>query len=163
MSEGSSRSLRRVALVAPRKLKAFFGGASGGMQGGPRRGRSPITGPTLPRAAQASQLRRRAKQSARRAETIKRTSLAVRLNRAPRRRPNFAGWRNREPEGQNQSKEHPPPCGEIARRAGVPTSPEGETECPKGRKGMRESGARACQADLRKPDFFGLPASKFGF
>ena len=69
------------------------------MQGGPRRGRSPITGPTLPRAAQASQLRRRAKQSARRAETIKRTSLAVRRNRAPHRRPNFAGRRTPLPEG----------------------------------------------------------------
>ena len=69
------------------------------MQGGPRRGRSPITGPTLPRAAQASQLRRRAKQSARRAETIKRTSLAVRRNRAPHRRPNFAGRRPPLPEG----------------------------------------------------------------
>ena len=53
--------------------------------------------------------------------------------------------------------------GIIPRRAGVPTSPGGETECPKGRKGMRESGARACQADLRKPDFFGLTASKSGF
>ena len=30
-------------------------GASGGMQGGPRRGRSPITGPALPHAAQAAQ------------------------------------------------------------------------------------------------------------
>ena len=29
-------------------------GASGGMQGGPRRGRSPITGPALPHAAQAA-------------------------------------------------------------------------------------------------------------
>ena len=54
-SEGSSRSYGRVALVALRKLKAFLGGASGGMQGGPRRGRSPITGPALLRAAQASQ------------------------------------------------------------------------------------------------------------
>ena len=30
-------------------------GASGGMQGGPRRGRSPITGPALPHAEQAAQ------------------------------------------------------------------------------------------------------------
>ena len=43
------------ALAVLRNLKTFFGGASGGMQGGPRRGRSPITGPTLLRAAQASQ------------------------------------------------------------------------------------------------------------
>ena len=44
--------------ACPRHLKEvenLLGGASGGMQGGPRRGRSPITGPTLPRAAQASQ------------------------------------------------------------------------------------------------------------
>ena len=53
--EGSSRSKSRVALAVLRKLKTFFGGASGGMQGGPRRGRSPITGPTLPHSAQASQ------------------------------------------------------------------------------------------------------------
>ena len=55
MSEGSSRSYSRVALAVLRKLKAFLRGCFGGMQGGPRRGRSPITGPTLPRAAQASQ------------------------------------------------------------------------------------------------------------
>ena len=43
------------ALAAQGMLITLFGGASGGMQGGPRRGRSPITGPTLLRAAQASQ------------------------------------------------------------------------------------------------------------
>ena len=43
------------ALATQRKLKTFLGGAPGGMQGGPRRGRSPITGPALPCAAQASQ------------------------------------------------------------------------------------------------------------
>ena len=32
------------------------GGASGGLQGGPRRGRSPITGPALPHAAQAAKI-----------------------------------------------------------------------------------------------------------
>ena len=56
--QGEGRKLPQLvprALAASRKLKAFLGGASGGMQGGPRRGRSPITGPTLPRAAQASQ------------------------------------------------------------------------------------------------------------
>ena len=35
-SEGSSRSKRRVALATSRKLKTLFGGASGGMQGGPK-------------------------------------------------------------------------------------------------------------------------------
>lgn len=58
------------ALAVLRNLKIFFGGASGGMQGGPRRGRSPITGPTLPHAAQASQLRRTANSRARRAAKI---------------------------------------------------------------------------------------------
>ena len=43
------------ALATQRKLKTLLGGAPGGMQGGPRRGRSPITGPALPCAAQASQ------------------------------------------------------------------------------------------------------------
>ena len=55
------------ALAVLRKLKTLLGGAPGGMQGGPRRGRSPITGPALPCAAWASQLRRRAKPHARRA------------------------------------------------------------------------------------------------
>ena len=53
--EGSSRSNCRVALATLELLKIPLGGASGGMQGGPRRGRSPITGPALLRAAQASQ------------------------------------------------------------------------------------------------------------
>ena len=54
-SEGRKLPQRKTrALAVLRKLKTLFRGASGGMQGGPRRGRSPITGPTLPRAAQAS-------------------------------------------------------------------------------------------------------------
>ena len=45
-----------IALATLRKLKTSLGGCfGGGMQGEPRRGRSPITGPALPRAAQASQ------------------------------------------------------------------------------------------------------------
>ena len=44
------------ALATPTEIESFSQrGASGGMQGGPRRGRNPITGPTLPHAAQASQ------------------------------------------------------------------------------------------------------------
>ena len=39
------------ALAAQGMLMTLLGGAPGGMQGGPRRGRSPITGPALPRAA----------------------------------------------------------------------------------------------------------------
>ncbi len=64
------------------------------MQGGPRRGRSPITGPALPRAAQASPT---------------------------------------SPEGETQC-----PQGrrnETSRTAQAsPTSPEGETQCPEGSK-----------------------------
>ena len=71
-SEGGKLPKHRTrALDVLRKLKTFLGGASGGMQGGPRRGRSPITGPALPCAAQASQLRRRAKLHAHRAENSK--------------------------------------------------------------------------------------------
>ena len=48
-SEGGKLPKHRTrALDVLRKLKTFLGGASGGMQGGPRRGRSPITGPALP-------------------------------------------------------------------------------------------------------------------
>ena len=43
-------------------------GASGGMQGGPRRGRSPITGPALPHAAQAAKTTEMKKLRARRAQ-----------------------------------------------------------------------------------------------
>ena len=101
-SEGGKLPQRKTrALATLRKLKAFLGGASGGMQGGPRRGRSPITGPTLPHAAQASQLRR---------------------GRIP------------VPAGQKNQRMLPRRAGEIARRAGVPTSPGGESPCPQGRK-----------------------------
>ena len=76
-SEGGKLPQRKTrALVVLRKLKTLLGGASGGMQGGPRRGRSPITGPALLRAAQASQLCRRAKRRARRAAKIKELIIA---------------------------------------------------------------------------------------
>ena len=39
----------------PGETENALRGCFGGMQGGPRRGRSPITGPALPHAAQASQ------------------------------------------------------------------------------------------------------------
>ena len=84
-SEGEKLPKHRTrALDVLRKLKTFLGGASGGMQGGPRRGRSPITGPALPYAAQASQLRRMAKLHARRAETQKQSSPLMKLKHAPR-------------------------------------------------------------------------------
>ena len=44
------------ALATPTEIESFSQrGASGGMQEGPRKGCSPIIGPTLPHAAQASQ------------------------------------------------------------------------------------------------------------
>ena len=76
-SEGSSRSRGRAALAELRKQenptglpgvsadvawradgiwKARRGCFGGGLQGGPRRGRSPITGPALPHAAQAAKI-----------------------------------------------------------------------------------------------------------
>ncbi len=87
------------------------------MQGGPRRGRSPITGPTLPHAAQASltspegeiqcpQGRNNQKNSPRRAGEIARRAGV----------PNFAGGRNQAPAGQQcrpQKREQtsrPAPC-----------------------------------------------------
>ena len=78
--------------ACPRHLKEvenLLGGASGGMQGGPRRGRSPITGPTLPRAAQASQSPVRRKIPCPKGRKIK-VSLPRNAKRArtPRRRPN---------------------------------------------------------------------------
>ena len=75
-SEGSSRSRGRAALAELRKQESPTGlpgvsadvawradgiwkarrGCFGGLQGGPRRGRSPITGPALQHAAQAAKI-----------------------------------------------------------------------------------------------------------
>ena len=80
-SEGSSRSRGRAALAELRKQESPTGlpgvsadvawradgiwkarrGCFGGLQGGPRRGRSPITGPALPPAAQAARMKNREK------------------------------------------------------------------------------------------------------
>ena len=95
------------ALAALRKLKTLLGGASGGMQGGPRRGRSPITGPTLPHAAQASQAPPEGETQCPQGRRIQ----------SP-------------PPGRRNARR----IGGTARRAGVPTSPEGETPCPQGRR-----------------------------
>ena len=78
--------------ACPRHLKEvenLLGGASGGMQGVPRRGRSPITGPALPRAAQASQSPVGRKIPRPQGRKIK-GSLPrhAKRARAPRRRPN---------------------------------------------------------------------------
>ena len=93
--------------------KPFLGGASGGMQGGPRRGRSPITGPTLPLAAQASQLRRRAKR------------------RTPRRRSKL---RSRAKPSARRAEEtnHFRRAGQIAPRAALKTNKKGASlsACP---------------------------------
>ena len=82
------------ALAVLRNLKIFFGGASGGMQGGPRRGRSPITGPTLLRAAQASQSSARRIFPTRRAENSNRY-----VSPTPGRRPILAGRRYNHARG----------------------------------------------------------------
>ena len=59
-------------IAAPEKrlllVRVDSGGASGGMQGGPRRGRSPITGPALPHAAQAAKTREKKSRRARKAQ-----------------------------------------------------------------------------------------------
>ena len=41
------------------------------------------------------------------------------------------------PQGRNNQKNIPRRAGEITRRAGVPTSPEGESPCPQGSKNQR--------------------------
>ena len=102
------------------------------MQGGPRRGRSPITGPALPHAAQASQ-------TSPEGEMIcpkgRRNQLSTAVQAKPlaaqasqlRRRAKLCARRA-------EKTKHPRRIGRTARRAGVPTSPEGETPCPRGRK-----------------------------
>ena len=87
-SEGGKLPKHRTrALDVLRKLKTFLGGASGGMQGGPRRGRSPITGPALPRAAQASQTLPGGETQCPKGRKNQRIIPPVRRNRVPRRRP----------------------------------------------------------------------------
>ncbi len=85
---------RGSCVAAPEKGKQLVrvgqGGASGGMQGGPRRGRSPITGPALPPAAQAAQTTEKEKPPCPQGTEIhaQRTgSVSMPLERPPRRRP----------------------------------------------------------------------------
>ena len=71
---------RGSCVAAPEKGKQLVRvgqrGASGGMQGGPRRGRSPITGPALPPAAQAAQTKIKKSPRARRAQQTPRKGQA---------------------------------------------------------------------------------------
>ena len=89
------------------------------MQGGPRRGRSPITGPTLPRAAQASQLSPKGEivcpQGSKNQRMIPAGEAKTRAAQAPQT----------SPDGETQCRRtakliFPTPGGENARRAGVP-------------------------------------------
>ena len=70
-SPSAARKLPKQKPRSPRGMSEAGkpqGGASGGMQGGPRRGRSPITGPALPPAAQAAQTKIKKSPRARRAQ-----------------------------------------------------------------------------------------------
>ena len=70
-SPSEARKLPEQKPRSPRKMSDVGKpqrGASGGMQGGPRRGRSPITGPALPHAAQAAQTTNKKGLRARRAQ-----------------------------------------------------------------------------------------------
>ena len=112
--------------ACPRNLmeaENLLGGASGGMQGGPRRGRSPITGPTLPRAAQASQSPVGEKLRARRAAD-QNSSLASRAH--PHAAQASQSPVRRKPRARRAARSKPiprlmgaPPC---PRRAGPPFS-----------------------------------------
>ena len=113
-SEGGKLPQHKTrALASLWQLKTFVGGASGGMQGGPRRGRSPITGPTLPRAAQASQAPPEGEAQC--PKGSKKRTLR-RRNRAPRRRPKL---RRRAKPSARRAAKNPRPGGEITRREGV--------------------------------------------
>ena len=70
-SPSAARKLPEQKPRSPRRMTKMGKpqrGASGGMQGGPRRGRSPITGPALPHAAQADKTTEVKKLRARRAQ-----------------------------------------------------------------------------------------------
>ena len=117
------------------------------MQGGPRRGRSPITGPALPCAAQASQ-------TSPEGETLcpqgrmNETSPAGQARVARRAGvPNFAGGRNPVPAGQDERN--------IPRRAGESSSPRRRPNIAGGQKiqittAAQAKTARAAQAQKNK-------------
>ena len=79
---------RGSCVAAPEKGKLLVRvgqrGASGGMQGGPRRGRSPITGPALPHAAQAAQTTEKKGRRARRAHKLSFKGQALFSSKRPR-------------------------------------------------------------------------------
>ena len=58
------------------------------------------------------------------------------------------------PKGQKKPIIHRR-AGETARRAGVPTSPEGETLCPQGRKNETSPPHRQNRTPRRRPNFAG--------
>ena len=123
-------------------------GASGGMQGGPRRGRSPITGPALP-PPEAAQTTIKKSPRARRAQklTLEGQSLLYFLQsarraysppcRAPRRRPKLC--RKAKPRARRAAKENVNPTRRTAthlaaRRAGVPNFAGWRNPVPEGQR-----------------------------
>ena len=125
------------------------------MQGGPRRGRSPITGPALPCAAQASQLRRRAKRRTRRAAKSKNSLPTGEITRRAGV-PIACQAKNAVPEGQ-QNKRITLPTGEITRRTGVPIACQAKNSVPDGQQKSKKKipAVEEKRAPRRRPNFAG--------
>ena len=141
--EGSSRSRCRVALAVFRKLKTLLGGGSGGMQGGPRRGRSPITGPALLHAAQASQISPDGEPSARRAARAKGSSLAGEAkSHAAQASQISPDGETPCPQGSKSQRIIPRRGGEIARRTGVQNFADRRNPVPAGQQNQKMTARR---------------------
>ena len=123
------------ALATLRKLKAPLGGWFGGDARGPRRGRSPITGPALLHAAQASQTSPDGETPCPQGSNDF-FPAPGRRNRAPHRRPKFRRTAKRRARRAARAKgsslageaHTPVPAGQqnqkmTARRTGAPNQP----------------------------------------
>ena len=97
------------------------GGASGGMQGGPRRGRSPITGPALPppEAAQATESEKPPCPQGTKAIS-QRTSPALFSSERPSRMPPKT---HSPPEAAQATESERPPCPQGTKIPSQRTSP----------------------------------------
>ena len=100
----------------PAAIENFLGGAPGGMQGGPRRGRSPITGPALLHAAQASQTPPEGKTHCPKGS---KKHKPHRRNRTPHRRPKLRRTAKIRARRAAKPDASPVPGGETPRSNGL--------------------------------------------
>ena len=106
------------------------------MQGGPRRGRSPITGPALPRAAQASQASPEGAIECPQGSKYSHHHAGEAKLRAAQASQTPPGGRITCPKGSKLLKPHAEEANPRAAQASQ-TPPDGGRSCPKGSKNQR--------------------------